>query len=80
MIYVTMKLYAVVRSRILIDILFYLGITLSYDRVCELIRELSDASLNQYNSNGVFTPSVTDESALEKWQTYPLTFKFRSSF
>ena len=26
--------------------------------VCELIRELSDASLNQYNSNGVFTPSV----------------------
>ena len=29
-----------------------------YVRVCEIIRELSDSSLNQYNCNGVFTPSI----------------------
>ena len=52
--YIGLKLYATVRSKNLVNTLFSMGICVSYTRVSEIVRELSCASISQYNINGVF--------------------------
>ena len=56
--YTTLKIYATVRSRNLINTYFNMGLCLSYTRILEITCELSNASISQYNCNKVFAPSV----------------------
>ena len=55
--YVALKIYSTVRSKDLIDHFFNIGLCVSYDRVLEISRELSDTLLRRYNEYKVFTPT-----------------------
>ena len=63
MIYVSLKIFAVVRSKNLIQHLFSLGICIPYSRVLD-IKELSDRLLQQYEQDEVFLPEVLRVSYL----------------
>ena len=47
-IYVALKIYATVRSRILIDILFSLAICVSYSRVLEITKYIGMKAIHKY--------------------------------
>ena len=55
--YVAIKIYSTVRSKGLIDHFFNIGLCVSYDRVLEISRGLSDTLLRRYNECKVFTPT-----------------------
>ena len=55
-IYSTLKLYGTIRSTTLIDHFFSLGLCLSYDRVLEITKELSDTQIKHYMNTNVFAP------------------------
>ena len=57
-IYTTMKIYATVRSKSLIDRLFHLGICISYDRVLAITNNMSRLLLTKYHQNKAFVPSI----------------------
>ena len=61
-IYTGLKLYATIRSSTIIDWLFSIGITISYVRLLDITKMLSDAVINQYSINGVFTPKPIKRS------------------
>ena len=50
--YITIKLYSIIRSKTLLQTLFFHGITLSYSRVLSLIDELSATVLDLYQRSG----------------------------
>ena len=57
-IYITLKLYVLVRSKTLIERLHSLGICISYDRLLDITKDISETMLSQYERDGVFLPSV----------------------
>ena len=57
-IYITLKLYTITRSKTLIQCFHSLGICISYDRLLDITKDLSERLLYQYARDGVFLPSV----------------------
>ena len=57
-IYASLKIYATVRSRTLIDHLFMLGICIPYNRVLEITQVLYEKLRSSYEMNGLFLPRV----------------------
>ena len=54
--FISLKIYATVRSRALIDSLFSLGVCLSYNRVLEITKDIGLKELQKYEINGCFIP------------------------
>ena len=54
--YISLKIYATVRSKTLIDSLFSLGICLPYSRVLEITKDIGIKTLNKYEINDCFVP------------------------
>ena len=57
-IYNSLKLYATVRSRVLIDHFFSLGICVSYQRVLDITKSLYNSTKKQFEEDGVLVPQV----------------------
>ena len=55
-IYLALKVHALTRKRDLIDALFHLGLSVSYDRVLALTTDLANCVSEQYNSEGLVCP------------------------
>ena len=55
--YVSLKLYATVRSKTLIQYLHGLGLTLPYNRILEQLSSMSNRVLKLYNDEGCVIPS-----------------------
>ena len=55
-IYIALKIYATVRSRILIDILFSLGICVSYSRVLEITKYIGMKAIHKYEKYDCYIP------------------------
>ena len=56
-IYISLKIYATVRSQSIIDHLFQLGICVSYNRVLSITKSLYDALSQNYSGEGTFIPT-----------------------
>ena len=56
-IYTTLKLYVFTRSRTLIDCFHHLGMCISYHRLLNITKNISEAVLEQYDRDGVFLPN-----------------------
>ena len=54
--YVTMKIHAATRNRGVIDMLFSLGICISYDRFLRLISDISNGVCEQFTFDGIICP------------------------
>ena len=54
--YISLKIYATVRSKTLIDSLFSLGICLPYSRVLDITKDIGIKTLNKYEINDCFVP------------------------
>ena len=55
--YVAIKIYSVSRSKTLINWLYFCaGISISYDRLLDVTRDMAMRSLSQYKRDGVFLP------------------------
>ena len=52
--YVGLKLYSTVRSKTIIDHLFYLGISISYDRVLSITKSLYEVLRRNYVQHNIF--------------------------
>ena len=50
----TLKIYGTFISKTVIDLFFNLGLCLSYDRILEFTKKLSDAQIENYELIGVF--------------------------
>ena len=57
-IYYTLKLYATVRSRVLIDHVYSLGICLSYQRVLDITKNLYNSTKKQFYRDNALVPGV----------------------
>ena len=57
-IYVSLKLYSMVRSKTLIDYLFSLGICISYSRVLSITKSIYEQLQNSYSEHGIFLPTI----------------------
>ena len=57
--YISLKMYATVRSKSLIDSLFSLGICLPYKRILDITKEIAEKELKKYELNGCFIPHNT---------------------
>ena len=57
-IYITLKLYTITRSKTLIQCFHSLGICISYGRLLDITKDLSERLLSQYARDGVLLPSV----------------------
>ena len=58
MIYILLKIYSVTRSRNLIDMLFNLGLCVSYDRVLEITKNICENLRESYENNKFFFPII----------------------
>ena len=54
-VYIGLKLYATVRAKTLIQKLFVLGISISYDRCVDICNDIATSLLEKYDRDGVFT-------------------------
>ena len=57
-IYIALKIYVLTRSKTLIECLHKLGICISYARVLDITKDISENMLYQYQQDGVFLPSI----------------------
>ena len=55
-IYIGLKLYSTIRSRTIIDHLFNLGISISYDRILSITKSVYEGICENYSNYGVFVP------------------------
>ena len=58
MIYIGLKIYSTSRSRNLIDMLFNLGLCISYDRVLEITKNIYENLREAYENNKFFFPNI----------------------
>ena len=57
-----MNIYGTFRSKTVIDNFFNLGLRLSYDRILEFTKKLSDVQIENYELTGVFSPNPLRKS------------------
>lgn len=57
-IYLGMMIHAHTRKRELVDTLFHLGLSISYDRVLDISMDMAIAAANQYENDGVVCPLI----------------------
>ena len=57
-IYISMMIHGHTRKRELVDILFHLGLSISYDRVLDISKAMACAASRQYEVDGVVCPLV----------------------
>ena len=60
--YSTLNIYGTFRSKTVIDNFFNLGLRLSYDRILEFTKKLSDVQIENYELTGVFSPNPLRKS------------------
>ena len=60
--YSTLKIYGTFRSKTVIDHFFNIGLCLSYDRILDYPKKLSDAQIESYELTGVFSPNPLRKS------------------
>ena len=58
MIYILLKIYSVARSRNLIDIIFNLGLCISYDWVLEITKNIYENFCKSYENNKFLFPNI----------------------
>ena len=80
-----MKIHAVTRKRTLIDTLFHLGICVSYDRLLEVIPDISDGVCEQFAIDGVVCPpklrtGVFSTAAVDNLDQNPISATATDSF
>ena len=63
--YSSLKLNGSIRSKTLIDHFFKIGICVSSTRVLQITKSLSDAVINQYAENEVFSPRNIKKAYLQ---------------
>ena len=63
-IYNSLKIYYTVRSRVLIDHFFSLGICLSYQRVQDITKNLYNSMRRQFHEDNVLVPCVKERDIL----------------
>jgi hypothetical protein len=56
--YLGMMIHAHTRKRELVDTLFQLGLSVSYDRVMDVSMDMANAAANQYQNDGVVCPLI----------------------
>ena len=54
--YVGLKLYSTVRSKTIIEYLFHLGISISYDRILSITKSIYEVLRRNYVRHGIFLP------------------------
>ena len=84
-IYIGLKIHSVTRSRELIDNLFSLGISVSYDRVLQLSTDLTNNACARFESLGAVVPAklctgVFTTSAIDNIDHDPSSTSANSSF
>ena len=60
MIYILLKIYSVTRSRNLIDILFNLGLCISYDRFLEITKNIHENFRESCENSKFFFPDILE--------------------
>ena len=58
MIYIPLKIYSVTRSRNLIDMLFNLGLCITYARVLEITKNIYENLREPYENSKFFFPNI----------------------
>lgn len=56
--YISLKLYATVRSKTLFDVLYGCGMCLGYQRTVQIVNGLTEAALRQYQAEGAVIPGI----------------------
>jgi hypothetical protein len=57
-IYLGMMIHANTRKRELVDTLFHLGLSISYDRVMDIFMDMANEAASQYENDGVVCPLI----------------------
>ena len=58
MIYIPLKIFSVTRSKNLIDMLFNLGLCISYDQVLEVTKNMYENVCESYENDKLFFPNI----------------------
>ena len=66
LIYISLLIYATVRSRVLIEKLFHLGICIPYQRVLGITKHLYDELRTSFTINGAFLPAILKRGLFTK--------------